>query len=463
MISINLIPGWSPEYMDVYQHMITGNTIVMCQDTFISLESLPLYDCFNIVISDAIGIGNQFQDHKNLLFLQSYDIMSLNELVNGEVYVVGDAILLNKFLISQAQVVERIYMRMPSGTSTPPFQVPSTFELQAIPYRKVGDACFLLYKKARRRHDEYHYLNLLQELLYKADKSDGISRPDRTGTGTHSLFGKQIRFNLENGIVPFITTKKLFFKGMFQELLWFLRGDTDAKKLSDEGCAVWNDNSTQAFLDARGLKHREFDVGPMYGHNLRAFGAPYMGCDHPAAQVNPVYGYKCGFDQLTNLVAGLKADPFSRRHLLTTFDPSIVDQCVLAPCHGIAIQFYVEGNNINRSSDELLSLSCQVYCRSSDCFLGLPWNIASYAVLTRIIAKKCGMLAKELILSLGDAHIYTNHVDQVRAQLSRSPMPFPHLIVADSVKDADWGDLKLEDFTVMGYISHAPIKAPMAI
>jgi thymidylate synthase len=163
---------------------------------------------------------------------------------------------------------------------------------------------------------------------------------------------------------------------------------------------------------------------------------------------------------MTALVDGLISDPFSRRHLITTFDPSVTDACALMPCHGIAIQFYV-GNGSGAGGR--LSLSCHVYCRSSDIFLGLGFNIASYAVLTYIIAKKVDMDPDELIVSTGDTHIYSNHVDQVREQLDRHPLPFPKLTVSDEVRDLDWSELTIDHFDVAGYISHPAIKAPMAV
>ena len=163
---------------------------------------------------------------------------------------------------------------------------------------------------------------------------------------------------------------------------------------------------------------------------------------------------------MSELVKGLVSDPFSRRHLITTFDPAATDKCALMPCHGIAIQFYV-GHALTASTKK--TLSCHVYCRSSDTFLGLGFNIASYAVLTYIIAKKVDMDPAELIISTGDTHIYLNHVDQVREQLDRPPLPFPKLSVADEVRDLDWSELTIDHFDVVGYISHPAIKAPMAV
>ena len=283
------------------------------------------------------------------------------------------------------------------------------------------------------------YHALLEQIL---SKENGGVRQDRTGTGTLSVFGGMLKFDLRNDTIPFVTTKTLYYKSVILELLSFLRGETDASKI---GSKIWDGNTTREFLDSRGLvDYKVGDMGPMYGHSLRNFGAPYNGCDSTP---------RTGFDQIENLVRRIREDPNSRRHVITTFDPSVIERCVLMPCHGIAIQFYVDGNE----------LSSSVYCRSSDAFLGLPFNIASYAVLTRIIATKCDLVPGDLIVYLGDAHIYKNHVEAVKEQLSREILPYPKLKVDPGVKDKNWSEIEFEDFTVSDYVSHPAIKAPMAV
>jgi thymidylate synthase len=235
-----------------------------------------------------------------------------------------------------------------------------------------------------------------------------------------------------------------------KELLWFLRGQTDSKILEAQGVNIWRDNSTREFLDKRGLSHlREGDIGEMYGICLRSYGCDYQGCDHD-------YLGK-GFDQITNLIQGLKEDPFSRRHILTTYNPGRVHNCALYPCHGVAIMFYVT------EKSGKLCLSCHMVQRSADTVLGLPTNIASYALLTHIIAKKTDMQPDELIISFGDAHVYRNHFDQVKCQIERSPLPYPVVEVSDSVKDKDFKDINVDDFTLCCYLYHPKIAAPMAI
>ena len=309
------------------------------------------------------------------------------------------------------------------------------------------------------------YHDLLASLLKREDNV----RPDRTGTGTLSIFGGMIKFDLRNGIVPFVTTKTLYYNSVILELLSFLRGETNASKI---GSKIWDANTSREFLDSRGLTDYEVgDMGPMYGHAFRNFGAPYHftpilrpvehspsgTCSFPRIDNGAISIFekirKSGFDQIENLIYGIRKDPYSRRHVITTFNPSVVKQCVLMPCHGIAIQFYVDGTEI----------SCSVYCRSSDAFLGLPFNIASYAVLTNIVATKCDLVPGDLIVYLGDVHVYRNHVDAVKEQLSRTILPYPTLTVDPGVKDKAWDDITLNDFKVTGYVSHPAIKAPMAI
>jgi thymidylate synthase len=298
--------------------------------------------------------------------------------------------------------------------------------------------------------NECPYHALLAQILREREHEP--VRPDRTETGTLSTFGGMLKFDLRNEIVPFVTTKKLHYNSVILELLSFLRGETDASKI---GSKIWDANTSREFLDSRGLTDYEVgDMGPMYGHNLRNFGAPYRGCKEAALQKE-----KTGFDQIENLIEGIRKDPYSRRHVITTFDPSNVSRSVLMPCHGIAIQFYV------KKEQERSTLSCSVYCRSSDAFLGLPFNIASYAILTYIIAEKasCGLVPGDLIVYLGDAHIYRNHVDAVKEQLSRTVLPYPKLKVNPEIKTKDWSEITLDDFTVVDYVSHPAIKASMAI
>jgi thymidylate synthase len=293
-------------------------------------------------------------------------------------------------------------------------------------------------RPAHIHHIEQPYLDLMKDII-----ENGKYRPDRTGVGTKAVFARQLRFDLKGGKVPIVTTKQLAWRTVLKELLWFLKGDGNSKNLESQGVNIWKGNTSRDFLDKRGLvDYEEGDMGPLYSHSLRFYGAEYTGCDTDYTGQ--------GFDQVTNLIEGLKTDPYSRRHLITTFNPAVVDKCALMPCHGIAIQFYVDGDY----------LDCHVYCRSSDVFLGLSFNIASYAFLTHIIAKKTNMQPGELIVSTGDTHLYKNHIDQSMQQLSRQPFPSPIFVVNH---DKPFDQMSLTDFDLVGYLHHPSISAPMAV
>jgi thymidylate synthase len=265
-------------------------------------------------------------------------------------------------------------------------------------------------------HPEQQYLDLLADLL-----DHGVQRGDRTGTGTLSLFGRQMRFDLAQGF-PLLTTKKLHRKSIILELLWFLRGDTNVRWLQERGVGIWDE-----WADADG------ELGPVYGKQWRSWAAP-------DGRV---------IDQIAAVVAQIRNNPESRRHIVTAWNPADVDDMALPPCHCL-FQFYVaEGR-----------LSCQLYQRSADVFLGVPFNIASYALLTMMVAQVTGLQPGEFVHTLGDAHLYLNHVDQAKQQLTRQPYPLPTLKIAP--KD-DLLAFEYEDFKLEGYQAHPNIKAPIAV
>jgi thymidylate synthase len=276
--------------------------------------------------------------------------------------------------------------------------------------------------------EEKNYINLLSNIL-----QNGSDRGDRTGVGTKGIFGTQLRFSLENNKVPMLTTKKMFTKGIVEELLFFLRGDTDTNKLEAKGVNIWKGNTTREFLDKRGLTNLpEGNMGPMYGAQWRNF---------------------CGVDQLKNALNLIKNDPYSRRIIISAYNPSVSNQCVLEPCH-MFYQFYVNDNK----------LSCQFYQRSVDVFLGLPFNILSYAILTQLMAKAANLNCGELIFTGGDTHIYNTHMAQVIEQISREPYSFPQMTINKNLQTIeDMEALSFEDFKIEGYQSHPTIKASMAI
>ena len=262
---------------------------------------------------------------------------------------------------------------------------------------------------------QYH--DLMETVLRK-----GVEKRDRTGTGTISIFGHQMRFDLSEGF-PMVTTKKLFLKAIVYELLWFLNGDTNIKYLKDHGVSIWDE-----WADAKG------ELGPVYGHQWRSWPDGHGGT----------------IDQITNLISDIKKNPDSRRLIVTAWNPADVPKMALPPCHCL-FQFYVANGK----------LSCQLYQRSADIFLGVPFNIASYALLTMMIAQVTGLKPGEFIHSFGDAHLYLNHLDQAREQLTRKPYPLPAMRINPDVKDI-FG-FQYEDFKLENYQAHPHIKAEVAV
>ena len=293
--------------------------------------------------------------------------------------------------------------------------------------------------------EEQGYLDLVQNII-----DNGEFRPDRTGTGTYSLFAPpQLRFNLSNGTFPLLTTKKVFMKGILHELLWFIKGSTDAKLLSEKGVKIWEGNGSREYLDSLGLTdRREGDLGPVYGFQWRHFGAEYKDCDSDYSNQ--------GFDQLAEVINTLKTNPYDRRIIMSAWNPPAFKEMALPPCH-VFCQFYV---NFPKDGSKP-RLSCQMYQRSCDMGLGVPFNIASYALLTYMIAMVVDMEPGEFIHVMGDAHVYSNHVDAVKEQLQRTPRTFPKLNIKRKVNDID--DFKFEDFEVVDYDPYGPIKMKMAV
>ncbi|HEX9434169.1 MAG TPA: thymidylate synthase [Burkholderiales bacterium] len=264
---------------------------------------------------------------------------------------------------------------------------------------------------------ERQYLDLLAEVL-----EHGARKSDRTGTGTLSVFGRQLRFALDKSF-PLLTTKKLHLKSILYELLWFLRGDTNVKWLQERGVSIWDE-----WADERG------ELGPVYGYQWRHWRTP------DGREI----------DQIAAVIQSLRKKPDSRRHIVSAWNPADVDKMALPPCHAL-FQFYVaEGR-----------LSCQMYQRSADLFLGVPFNIASYSLLTLMVAQVTDLKPGEFILTLGDAHLYLNHLEQAREQLTRSPRPFPRMRLNPARRELL--DFEYADFTLEAYEPHPAIKAPIAV
>lgn len=261
------------------------------------------------------------------------------------------------------------------------------------------------------------YLDLMRYVL-----ENGTIKDDRTGTGTRSVFGYQMRFDLSEGF-PAVTTKKLHFRSIIHELLWFLSGDRNIKYLNENGVSIWDE-----WADENG------DLGPVYGVQWRSW---------PSQSGETI-------DQIARVIDSIKTKPDSRRHMVSAWNPALVDEMALPPCHTL-FQFYVANGR----------LSCQLYQRSADIFLGVPFNIASYALLTHMVAQVCGLEAGDFVHTFGDAHLYSNHLEQAQLQLEREPFPLPRLKLNDSIQSID--DFTYDDIEIVDYRCHPSIKAPIAV
>ncbi|SOV11463.1 bifunctional dihydrofolate reductase-thymidylate synthase [Plasmodium sp. gorilla clade G2] len=296
---------------------------------------------------------------------------------------------------------------------------------------------FKIYNSLKHKcHPEYQYLNIIYDIIMNGNKQS-----DRTGVGVLSKFGYIMKFDLSQ-YFPLLTTKKLFLRGIIEELLWFVRGETNGNTLLNKNVRIWEANGTREFLDNRKLFHREVnDLGPIYGFQWRHFGAEYT-------NMHDNYENK-GVDQLKNIINLIKNDPTSRRILLCAWNVKDLDQMALPPCH-ILCQFYVFDGK----------LSCIMYQRSCDLGLGVPFNIASYSIFTHMIAQVCNLQPAEFIHVLGNAHVYNNHIDSLKIQLNRIPYPFPTLKLNPDIKNIE--DFTISDFTIQNYVHHEKISMDMA-
>lgn len=465
------------------------NVVVMGRKTWYSIPASqrPLKDRINIVLT------NDTELHKLSPFplagyftLANKSLLDINKLFNEDVYfltfdqfqrfykltdktanthVIGGAEIYNVFLNHPKLVPTTVYLTEVTGKSWQNMvDQPDTFmqpldnryKLIGISERKYDTKSkvsyrFLTYKcqDKGQDHPETRYLDLCSDIL-----QNGNARMDRTQVGTKSVFGRQLHFDISD-FVPLLSTKRVPWKHAIQELLWFMRGDTDAKILQRDGVKIWDGNTSREFLDNRGLHHYpEGVLGAGYGWQWRFFGAKYS---HAFADTSQLDKSKIGgFDQLEYIISELRNNPYGRRALMCYWNPPDFEKTALVPCH-FSCQFYV------RQCGETRYLDCHFTMRSTDVFLGLPFNLFSYSVMTYIIALKCDMKPGKLVYSGGDVHIYNNHVQQVQEQLTRQSRPFPKLVIDASVKSKDFSEITVDDFDIVGYFPHPPIKAPMAV
>ncbi len=458
----NSIPWHLNKDMVRFKHITTNsirgrlNVVAMGRRTWESIGCKPLPGRLNVVLSSTIDVNvggvtvmRGFNEFLNLIDNKWCGIID-------KVFIIGGASLYRYALESDR--CDTVYLTM----ICKPYNCDTFFPVECLNRRFANmyesdyliDGCtqYKISEFGRRRvvlpdtlpvvtHcEESQYLDIVRSIISSGNFSP---RPDRTGVGTISCFGERMQFSLDNGVIPLLTTKRVFWTGIVEELLWFIRGDTNANHLRDAGVDIWSKHGSTEYLTSIGFPDRsEGDLGPVYGFQWRHFGAQYVDMDTN-------YDGQ-GVDQLSYIVDKLKSDPYCRRIVLTSWNPSDIPHMALPPCH-MFCQFYVENKR----------LSCQLYQRSADMGLGVPFNIASYSLLTHMLAHVTGLKAHKLIHIIGDAHVYTDHIEALSTQLGRDPRPFPKLEINKNVQSLF--DFSMSDFTVVGYNPHSAIKMNMAV
>lgn len=437
-----------PEDRRHFRRLTEHGIVIMGHNTFKSLGA-PLKNRLNVVFTTNIA---EFSEDKSVAYVSAlselWEVLDTHAFNYPKVFVIGGTQIYKLLYEHLSEIyVTQIDKVFDTDTQFPDITGDFVMTNASKKHWSEGEECayrFLRYvrkDKSAWACADKEYLGLARRVL-----SGGEVRPNRTGIDTVSCFGEQISFDISK-TVPLLTTKRMAWKSCIEELLWFMRGDTDANILSGRKVKIWDGNTTRGFLDKVGLQHLEpGDCGANYSFQWRHFGQAYVDC-------KTKYEKNTATDQITNILRLLKEDPYSRRIFLSAWNPCDLNRTVLPPCH-VSAQFYVDKDR---------GLSCHMYQRSCDVFLGLPFNIFSYTVLTYILAAKCDLEPRRLVISLGDTHIYTNHVDQVKTQMERVALSAPRLMLASDVKTKAIEAITVSDFELVGYFPHPSIKADMAV
>lgn len=445
------IPWYISEDLKFFKSITSNSIVVMGRKTFESIGH-PLVGRLNIVITNSpIDTFKKFTDYSSNLIFSNYEdvfgILQKYAFKYTNTFIIGGSQIYKLFY----QYINTIYItyidkKFTTDTFFP--KITNDFSLVNFSEKTFNNLenCFYRFMKFEKTQNiiefDKSYLNLTRKII----NNYSLPRENRTNTTTLSTFGDKIVFDIST-YVPLLTTKRMAWKSCIEELLWFLRGDTDANILKKKNVNIWNGNSSREFLDSVGLNHlQDGDCGANYSFQWRFFGQKYINC-------NTEYTKNTEGDQIANIIHLLKTNPTSRRIFLSSWNPCNLNKTVLPPCH-VSAQFYVDNDK---------GLSCHMYQRSCDVFLGLPFNIFSYSVLIYILAKKCDLIPKKLIISFGDAHIYSNHIDQVNLQLKRTILSTPILAINDNIKHKKFEDITIDDFEIIGYFPHPSIKGEMAI
>ena len=435
----NKIPWDIPEDLDFFRKKTTGFPVVMGRKTFESIGK-PLKNRVNYVLSKNpdFCIDNTFE---NVFIFNDIDKLHDHLLsLNTEIFIIGGESLFNKYMKSAYKIyITEVYKSFKCDTSIS--YIPSKFNIESFSDLLVsvtGEKFrFLTLVETFLKSSEKEYVSLVKRIQY-----NGNYRDDRTKTGTQSVFGERMSFDISKSF-PLLTTKYVNFKNIIEELLWMIKGQTDTKILEEKGINIWKGNTSREFLDNRGLEQCEEGLLQFgYGHQIR----------HSGSEINE----SGGFDQLEYIEYLLKSDPFSRRIMWNLWSPKDMAKTPLMPCH-YSFQLYVEEKHGNKYLSGLVNL------RSNDIMLGNPYNIAAYTSLIYLLAKRNNMFPKTLNVFIGDAHIYANHLNQITEQMSRPLRSQPVLIINEDVKNKKISDLTIDDFELIGYFPDSSINVPMAI
>lgn len=464
--SNNTIPWSIPEDMTFFKNITTTtkdiskqNAVIMGRKTWDSLHEKfkPLPKRYNIVLTNS-QTPEIYRNNKNVIFVNLETFNSLDLSLYENLYIIGGGEIYN--LALQTNRVIKLYVTEIYGydkecdVTFPKFEYQSIVNVSQFNYSSknclyyrhivyninwyyLGCDNRLWYNK-----EEQHYLDIMQHIL-----ENGIDVNDRTGVGTLSSFGHMLKYNLRDTF-PISTTKKIFFRAIFEELMLYISGKTDNKILQEKGIHVWDGNTSREFLDKRGLNHYpEGDMGETYGFNMRHYGGMYLGCDK-------VYTKDYGYDQLANVIHLIKNDPNSRRIIIDLWNPETVDKASLPSCL-CKYQF-----NVNTNKKEL---NLAIYLRSSDYFLANNWNTCTGALIVHLLCnlEDIDLTPGDLTVFIGDAHLYKTHIEQVKQNLERKPFPFPKLIIKNKKKNIE--EFVFSDIELLGYKSHPNIKAFMAV
>jgi thymidylate synthase len=495
--SNNKIPWYISDDLKYFKNKTSNSIVIMGRDTYDTLPMKPLKNRFNMVMTrnkDLLKNDHKIENllyfnfdnnlnkiiHLNLTdnfklqynFYEIYNILEekkelLNKLnINNNINIIGGSKIYNLFLkmfeitknsklsnlnkiyithINKNYKCDKFFPFLSSNFYLTKYSNKEYSQNENTHYRFL-EYCLKDSNNDLLKDNEKEYLDISTQIIKKYENS--LIRNDRTGVGIYSIFGTQIKYNISE-FIPMLTTKKVAFKACIEELLWFLKGNTNNKILKDKNVHIWNGNSSREYLDKIGLENlKEDDCGACYGFQWRHFGAEYKDC-------NTDYN-KEGIDQIQYVLNLLKFEPYSRRIFLSAWNPKDLYKTCLPPCH-VSIQFFVE------EIENIKYLSGHMYQRSADWFLGEPFNILSYTALIYLFAELCDMKPNKLIISTGDTHIYTTHIEQMKIQNEREILVKPKLWINPDVKNKNLEDIEFNDFQLIGYQSHPTIKGQMAV